>query len=430
MTHNSTTSSANLHITDVPIEQLNPAIYNPRKWSDKQRGDLKQSMKRFGLVDPIIVNKAPKRKNIVIGGHFRLDIAKELGYETVPVVYLNIPNLKKEKELNLRLNRNQGEWDTDMLKSFDMDVLLDVGFDDTDLSSIWDDALSTEDDNFDTEKELEKIKKPKTKLGDLYQLGKHHLICGDATDPAVIKRLVGRNKIDMIYSDPPYNINLSYDKGVGNKQNYGGSTNDNKSDAEYRAFLRASMENAISVAAPNFHCFYWCDERYIGLLQDLYRDLGINPHRVCLWVKNGANVTPQVAFNKAFEPCVYGSKGKPYLSPKAQNLTEILNKEIETGNRCIDDILDLFNIWLVKRLPGNEYSHPTQKPVSLAEKPLRRCTKPNDTVLDSFGGSGSTLISCEQMKRRAFLCEAEPIFCDLIIHRYENLTNQKAKRLG
>jgi len=419
----------NLKIIDTSVTDLNPAIYNPRKWSDKQRSDLKQSLKRFGLVDPIIVNKAPKRKNIVIGGHFRLDIAKELGYKTVPVVYLNIPNLKKEKELNMRLNKNQGEWDMDMLQSFDMDVLLDVGFDDTDLSSIWDDALPTEDDNFDEEKELEKIKKPKTKSGDVFQLGKHRLICGDATDPAVIKKLVGRHKIDMIYSDPPYNINLSYDKGVGNKQSYGGSTNDNKSDTEYRSFLRTSIENALSVAAPNFHCFYWCDERYIGLLQDLYREVGINPQRVCLWIKNGANVTPQVAFNKAYEPCVYGRCNKPYLSPKVQNLTEILNKEIETGNRCIDDILDLFNIWLVKRLPGNEYSHPTQKPISLAEKPLRRCTKPNDTVLDSFGGSGSTLISCEQMKRRAFLCEKEPIFCDLIIHRYENLTNQKAKRL-
>lgn len=422
-------SSANLRIVDVSTDQLNPAPYNPRKWSDKQRSDLKQSMKRFGLVDPIIVNKAPKRKNVVIGGHFRLDIAKELGYKTVPVVHLHIPDLKKEKELNLRLNRNQGEWDMELLKSFDMDMLLDVGFDDSDLSDIWDDALATEDDNFDVEKELEKIKKPKTKPGDLYQLGKHRLICGDATDPVVIKKLVGKRSVDMIYSDPPYNINLSYDKGVGNKQSYGGTINDNKTDAEYRSFLKASIENAITVSAPNSHVFYWCDERSIGLLQDLYRECGINPQRVCLWIKNGANVTPQVAFNKAYEPCVYGIRGKPYLAPTAQNFTEILNKEIETGNRCIDDILDLLNIWLVKRLPGNEYEHPTQKPPTLHEKPLRRCTKPNDTVLDPFGGSGSTLIACEQMKRRALVCELEPVFCDLILHRYETLTNQKAKRL-
>lgn len=421
--------SSALRIVEVPIDQLNPAPYNPRKWSDKQRSDLKQSMKRFGLVDPIIVNNAPNRKNVVIGGHFRLDIAKELGYKTVPVVYLRIPDLKKEKELNLRLNRNQGEWDMELLKSFDMDTLLDVGFDDSDLSAIWDDALLTEDDNFKVEEELKKIKKPKTKLGDLYQLGNHKLICGDATDPAVIKRLVGRRTVDMIYSDPPYNINLSYDKGVGNKQSYGGSTNDNKSDPEYKAFLKASIENSLTVASPNCHVFYWCDERSIGLLQDLYRDLSINPQRVCLWIKNGANVTPQVAFNKTYEPCVYGIRGKPYLSPKAQNLTEILNREIDTGNRCIDDILDLFNIWLVKRLPGNEYEHPTQKPPTLHEKSLRRCTKVGDTILDSFGGSGSTLIAAEQMKRKALVCEVEPIFCDLILHRYENLTNQKAKRL-
>lgn len=429
MARNSITTSANLQISDVPIDQLNPAVYNPRKWSDKQRGDLKQSIKRFGLVDPIIVNKAPKRKNIVIGGHFRLDIAKELGYETVPVVYLNIPNLKKEKELNLRLNRNQGEWDMELLQSFDMDILLDVGFDETDLSSIWDDALSTEDDHFNADAILDNIKKPKSKTGDLYQLGNHRLICGDATDPAVIKKLVSRRTVHMVYSDPPYNVNLSYNTGVGGKQNYGGTINDNKSDSEYRQFLKASMENALSVATPNCSIFYWCDERYIGLVQDLYRELGVNPLRVCLWIKNGANVTPQVAFNKVYEPCVYGCRNKPYLSPKAQNLTEILNKEIDTGNRCIDDILDLLNIWLVKRLPGNEYQHATQKSTTLHEKPLRRCSRVGDTILDSFGGSGSTLIACEQMKRRALVCELEPIFCDLIIHRYETLTNQKAKRL-
>ena len=138
-------------------------------------------------------------------------------------------------------------------------------------------------------------------------------------------------------------------------------------------------------------------------------------------------MTPQVAFNKAYEPCVYATRGKPYLAPNLNNLNELLNKDIANGNRAIDDIIDTLNIWLAKRLPSADYEHPTEKPPTLHEKALRRCTKPNDIALDLFAGSGSTLIACEQMKRRCFTAELEPIFCDLIIRRYESITGIKAK---
>jgi len=142
-------------------------------------------------------------------------------------------------------------------------------------------------------------------------------------------------------------------------------------------------------------------------------------------VKNNHNMTPQVAFNKAYEPCVYATRGKPYFAP-INNLNEVLNKEVATGNRTLDDILDLLDLWLVKRLPGQDYEHPTAKPPTLHEKPLRRCTKPSDVVVDLFGGSGSTLIACEQLKRRAFLCEIDPVFCDVIIKRFTELTGKEA----
>ena len=189
------------------------------------------------------------------------------------------------------------------------------------------------------------------------------------------------------------------------------------------------MVNALEASNKDIHFFYYCDQRYIGLIQDLYKDLGIKNQRVCLWIKNGFNVTPQVAFNKCYEPCVYGIKGKPFLSP-VKNLDEILNKEIGTGNRAIDDISDIIDIWLAKRLAGQDYEHATSKPPTLHEKALRRCTKINDIVLDLFGGSGSTLIACEQLKRRAFLSEIEPVFCQLICNRYFNLTGVKAKLLN
>lgn len=417
----------NIRITFVKVDSLKVSEYNPRKRDEADTQQLKESVNKYGMVDPLIANSAPNRKNILIGGHFRLEVAKGLKIQEVPVVYLNIPDIEKEKELNLRLNRNVGEWDYELLKEFDLNLLLGIGFDDQDLSNIWDESLETEDDNFDVEKEISKIKEPKVKIGDLYQLGDHRLICGDSTQLEIVKRLVGKNKINVTLSDPVYNIGLSYDSGIGGKQKYGGTANDKKTDAEYRKFLKATMENALAVSEKDCHVFYWCDQKYIGLIQNLYAELGLDSKRVCLWIKNNQNVTPQIAFNKAYEPCVYATRGKPYISSRVTNLNEILNKETGTGNRLPEDILDLFEIWLVKRLPTTEYLHPTQKPVTLNEKPLRRCTKPGDVVLDLFGGSGSTLIACEQMKRRCFMAELDPVFCEVVIKRYENLSGKSAK---
>ena len=139
-----------LNISYVDINDLKPSEYNPRTWDKSAEIKLTESIKRFGLVNPLIVNAAPNRKNILIGGHFRLEVAKELGIKTVPVVYVNIADIGKEKELNLRLNRNTGDWDWNLLKSFDIEMLLDIGFDDLDLAAIWDESLTTEDDEFDT----------------------------------------------------------------------------------------------------------------------------------------------------------------------------------------------------------------------------------------------------------------------------------------
>ena len=422
----------NLKIISVAIDQLNPAPYNPRKWSETAIKKLKESIERFGLVDPILVNSSPQRKNIVIGGHFRLKVAKDLGYKEVPVVYVDISSIKKEKELNLRLNANTGEWDFELLREFDVDVLLDVGFQDDELSMIWDEDLGLEDDEFDTRSEIEKIKSPESQKGDIFQLGRHKLICGDSTSPTVIKNLLGDTEIDVVYTDPPFNLNYDYQKGLGKKQKYDcEAVEDKRSKDEYRKFLESTLQNALAHCKKDAHVFYFCDQNYIGFLQDLYSANEIMPKRVCLWIKNNQNVTPQIAFNKCFEPCVYGIRGKPYLSSNATNFAEILNPEIENGNRRIEDILDLLDIWLVRRLPTNEYLHPTEKPVKLHERPLKRCSRVGDAVLDLFGGSGSTLIACEQLKRQAFLIEKDPAFCDVIINRFKKFNpNANVKKLN
>lgn len=419
-----------IKITFVKVADLKLATYNPRKWDDAKKAKLRESIERFGLVEPLIVNSNSKRKNILIGGHFRVKVAKELGYKDVPVVFVNIADIEKEKELNLRLNKNVGEWDLELLKEFDLGVLLDVGFGDEDLSQIWDDSLETEDDNFQEEKELAEIKETDIKLGDLFELGSHRLLCADAHDSVNIQKLMGGEKTSMIYTDPIYNIGVSYDKGIGGKQSYGGKVDDNKSDAEYREFLKSGMQSALSVVNKDFHYFCYCDQKYIGMVQDLFREIGIENKRVCMWIKNGQNPTPGVAFSKCYEPCVYGIVGSPYLSKSIQNLNEVMNKEIGTGNRLIDDILDELDIWLVKRLSGNEYEHSTSKPPILHEKAIRRCSKPGDIILDLYGGSGSTLMAAEMLKRKAYITEIEPRFCQLIINRYEKLTGQKAKLIS
>ena len=419
---------ADLKIEYVPIEIIKPNESNPRKMTEKQKKDLKENIKKFNFVDPLILNRYKGRENFLIGGHQRLIIAKELGYTKVPVVFVDLDKTK-ETELLLRLNENQGQWNYDLLKNFDIDMLLDVGFDNSELSHIWDQTLETEDDNFNVEKEIEKIKKTNIKIGDLFQLGSHRLLCSDSTDPLSLKKLCGNKKADMIYCDPNFNIGLSYNTGISQRQNYGGKTNDKKSDADYKEFLKKTIVNGLAVSKDNLHIFYYCDQRYIGLVQTIYKELGIKNQRVCLWVKNGLNLTPQIAFNKSYEPCIYGTIGKPYLS-EIKNLNEILNKEVGTGNRVSDDLLDLLDIWLAKRIAGQNYEHPTEKPITLHEKPLKRCSKPGDIILDLFAGSGSTILACQQLKRICYAIEIEPIFCQLIINRFEKYANQRTKKLN
>ncbi len=421
-------------IVYVKADILNPAEYNPRKHTPKQIEHLKESIKRYGLVDPIITNRHPDRMNIVIGGHFRLKVAKELGMTEVPVIYLDL-DIEREKELNLRLNQNTGEWDFELLKDLDLSLLLDVGFDNSELSSIWDDMLGVEEDGFDIEKALESIITPTAKLGDIYALGEHRIMCGDSTNEEDVRKLFETippdSRISMLYYDPPYNIWLDYSKWLSNGKSYGGKkTDDTKSKEDYFLFLEKALHNGLRFAEKDAHVFMWCDPNMIGLIQSLYESLGILPRRVCLWIKNNMNATPNVAFNRAFEPCVYGTKWKPSLSTEFRNLHEVLDKEVWVGNRVLEDIIDLFDIWLAKRLSVGEYEHPTEKPPTLHEKPLKRCTKVWDTILDLFGWSGSTLIACEQIKRRAVLMEHEPIFIDLIIKRYEQLTGNTARKLN
>ncbi len=408
------------------VNDLIPQEVNPRKISDKQMSDLKRSLKKYGLVEIPAIDL----DGTILAGHQRMKALQILGKGN-ELIDVRSPNRKlsdqESKEYLIASNKLGGEFDFDLLKSFDMGTLEFAGFDDIELSKIFDEDREVKEEDFDVEAELEKIKKPKTKLGDIIVLGKHRVICGDSTKPETLDHLFGRDEASMIYSDPVYNINIDYNGGISGKQSYGADVKDSRTFAEYKEFLKKSMECALLHTTKDAHVFYWCDQVYIGVVQELYRTLGIVNRRVCLWLKNSQNPVPTVAFNKAYEPVVYGTKGKPYLAESIMDLNEVMNKELGTGNELVEKVDEMFDVWTAKRLSAKSYKHATSKPPQLHEKAIKRCTKQNDIILDSFLGSGSTILSAEALGRRVYGCELSEVFCDLIIRRWEKYTGLKAE---
>ncbi len=213
-------NTTKIETVPVKVTDLIPSDYNPRKWSKEQVEQLKESIIRFGIVDPIIANSAENRRNIVIGGHFRLEVAKQLGYTEIPVVYVNIPEVEREKELNLRLNKNQGEFDYGLLAKFDENLLKDIGFGSEEIDNIFDiDDTNTE--IFDLEKELKKLKIDQINFqkGDVYALGDSRLMCGDSTIESDVLKLMNGEKADMCFTDPPYILDY-----LNGKQRHGNPT--------------------------------------------------------------------------------------------------------------------------------------------------------------------------------------------------------------
>ncbi len=409
------------------VSDLLPFKHNPRKMSDKQRTELKKSFEKYDLVEIPAIDF----DNRIIAGHQRLATMQLLG-RGEEVIDCRRPNRKltdaEYKQYLIISNKVHGDFDEEILSDFfDTELLLDSGFDQDELNELFDDILDTKPDKFDTKRELKKIKKPKSKLGDLYQLGRHRLYCGDSTKLESVQTVVGDAKVHMVYNDPIYNINLSYKSGIGGTKNYGGSAKDKRSKKEYAEFLSKTMDNALAVSHPDTHIFYYCDESYVPMIANLYESLGIKFRRICIWLKGVANPTPQIAFSKVYEPCVYGTRKKPYLSPNHTNFDEVLNKEVGTGHQMIEQFMEMIDVWAIQRLGGNEYEHPTEKPITLHDKPIKRCTKVGDNILSLFGGSGGELIAAEQLKRTCYMVEMDPVFVDLIIRRFEAFTGEEAK---
>jgi DNA modification methylase len=383
----------NIEIIQLDISDLKPAEYNPRQATQKEYEDLEKSIERFGIVDPIIINSAPNRFNIVIGGHFRLRVLKDMGRRKVPCVYVNVPEIEKERELNLRLNKNLGEWDFDLLANFDEELLKDVGFESKELDRIFQLDTRPEDDD------VPEARTTDIKLGDMFKLGEHRLLCGDATKREDVEKLIQGEKARICLTDPPYSVN-------------------------YKSRKEKVSETLASYQDPKN-----ADELLYGFMSILpsdvlimtYADKQLHPYvltcekldfetiDLLIWCKQNFCFWPGARYQQQHE------------------LIFIARRE---GEQIIDNVpSNQGTVFNIDRKKKNNI-HPTQKPLELFEKLLLNHTNRDDIVYEPFGGSGTTLITCEKNNRKCRVIEISPQFCQVIIDRWEKYINAKATKIN
>jgi len=395
-----------MEIQTVKISGINPAKYNPRK--DLKPGDseydkLKKSILEFDMVEPLVWNK---QTGNLVGGHQRLKVLKELGVKKVDVSVVDLSEAK-EKALNLALNKIQGEWDFPKLKDllegldtgdFDMEI---TGFDDkeiVDLMSQFHEPTEGLTDDDAIPEDVETV----CKTGGLWQLGNHRLLCGDATKKEDVERLMDGQKADMVFTDPPYNVDYGSSKNPRHKiRNLVG---DKQTESEWLSFCAMVVANIKEYCDGDIYC--WGAPGFEGMKQRLvFADFGAHWSATIIWNKDQLVLTP-ANYQRIYEPCFYGWFVKSSFTAG--------RKEVE--------------VWDIPR-PHDSKLHPTMKPVVLCEKGIGNSSMVNDGVLDIFGGSGSTLIACEKLGRRCFMMEIDEHYCDVIIQRWQNFTGREAIKL-
>ena len=376
----------------LKINALIPASYNPRKKlkpGDVEYEKIKNSITEFGYVDPIIVNS----DMTIIGGHQRWSVLKALGYDEVDCVVIEIDKTK-EKALNIALNKVTGEWNKELLadlikdlQSLDYDVSM-TGFEPPEIDELFNDVHSkeTKEDDFDVDAELSKP--TLTQKGDLWLLGRHRLICGDATLPEVFNTLLDGKKVNLVVTDPPYNVNYSSDAGT--------IQNDNMTDTDFYNFLLASYKNMANAMADDASIYVFHADTEGLNFRKAFVDAGFYLSGVCIWAKQSL-VLGRSPYQWKHEPILFGWKknGKhKWFSDRKQS-----------------------TIWNFDR-PKKSELHPTMKPIALVAYPILNSSMTNGLVLDPFGGSGSTLIACEQTDRTCYTIELDEKYADVIVKRY------------
>lgn len=438
----------NLVIVEVPILELHCADYNPRKHSEEQKEELKKSIDRFGVVDPLLVNSAPERNNIVIGGHFRLEVLKELGYDTVPVVYINIPDLEKEKELNLRLNKNTGEFDLELLAEFDESFLSGIGFDSEELDEIFE----TEDtpEEFNLEKELEKlnINEILVQKGDVYDLDGSRLCCGDSTIPEDFARLMGNDKADMVFTDPPYILDYLHGKKKNGEAVTGFGAKRNRryleTDEIPPDFTEKWMANVSKFQKEHFHIIVYENWKNIRIIwNEMEKFWKVKNMLVWHLPNRSQGFSAKYKFFSKHDIAMVGTT-EEVVNLNHEQEEDILQNEYETALYAISGKPHWEGYEHGKKIQPTdfiEYKAADEKSsgqgIIFGTKPLeilipyiKVLTKRGDLIVEPFGGSGSTLIAATKMKRRCYLMEKSPTYAEVILKRWEKLTGKKRIKIN
>jgi site-specific DNA-methyltransferase (adenine-specific) len=389
-----------MQIKEVAVDKLIPYAKNSRTHSPEQVGQIAASIKEFGFRNPILVDNLT-----LIAGHGRLLAAQKMGLDTVPTIDCSDMSESQKKAYIIADNKlamNAG-WDTAMLtlemqelqeEGFDLELL---GFDDKELNALLEpevvQGLTDEDAVPETPKEAS------TKLGDIYILGKHRLMCGDSTSITDMEKLIDEQPVDMCLTDPPYNV--AYEGATKEKLTI---INDSMGNDEFRQFLRDAFVAADTVMKQGAVFYIWHADSEGYNFRGACSDAGWKVRQCLIWKKSSL-VMGRQDYHWMHEPCLYGWKdGAAHLWSADRKQTTILE----------------FN------KPSRNGEHPTMKPVELFEYQMLNNTKGGDIVLDSFGGSGTTLIAAEKHGRYARIMELDPKYCDVIVKRWEDFTGQKA----
>lgn len=438
----------NLQITQVALSDLKLSEYNPRKWSESQKEELKESIKRFGIVDPLIANGFEGRKNILIGGHFRFTVLQELGYKEVPVVYINIPELEKEKELNIRLNKNQGEFDLDLLAQFDESFLGDIGFASEELDSIFDEEDT--DGIFDLNKELGKlnITDITVKKGDVYDLDGSRLMCGDSTVEGQWEKLAGGEKADMCMTDPPYILDYLHGKGKNGTATEGFGKKKNRRYLETESlpinFTELWMEQIAKIQKENFSIIVYENPKN---LRTIWNALEVHwkYRNTIIWhlPNRMQNFAAKFKFFNKFDFAIVGTSGLIDVNDEPED-DPLFQEEYQTAlfatsgsphwesyekgkKYCPTDFIDYKAS--DEKSSGQGIIFGT-KPLEILVPYIKVLTKRGDLVVEPFGGSGSTLIASTKLGRRCFIMEKSPVYAEVILNRWEKTTGKKRVKIN
>ena len=437
-----------LTIQNIKISELKPAPYNPRRWDKSAIEQLTKSMKRFGLVDPLVVNGSKERLNVVIGGHFRLKVAKDMGMKEMPIVYVHIPDIEREQELNLRLNKAQGAWDWDLLAEFDEILLTDVGFSSEDLDIIFD-IDNDHPEIFDLQHELDKlnISEIKAKKGDVYQLGDSRLMVGDSTVEKEFIKLMEGQKADLALTDPPYILDYlragkrhgKPTEGFGAKKNRKYLETDELPDN----FTELWMNNVAGSAKSDFSIICYENWKNIPVIWgEMAKHWKIKNMIVWHLPNRNQGFAAKYKFFSKHDIAMVGASGTVEYNHEEE--PDGLQEEYETALYAISGKPQWEGYKHGKKYQPTDFIEANAsdekstgqgiifgtKPIEILIPYIKVLTKRGDLVVEPFGGSGSTLIAATKLKRRCFLMEKSPVYAEVIMNRWEKLTGLKREKLS